>query len=95
MSLKRFVTWFVVGAIAKLALGIFFLSVLTIPVQAQLPFLPKIDLETFKLNRNSPENIVSGCVRLDGLCLFEILDQKSNLSQRIKFTEKRLKDIGQ
>ncbi|MEL7420784.1 MAG: mechanosensitive ion channel family protein [Cyanobacteria bacterium J06555_3] len=88
-------TWFAVGAIAKLALGIFFFGVLTIPVQAQLPFLPKIDLETFKLNQNSSETLVAGCVRLDGLCIFEILDRKPNLSQRIKFTEKRLKDIGQ
>ena len=86
MSARRFLTYLVISAIA-------FFCLFTIPVRAQLPLLPKINLEI--LNQNSGETLISSCVRLDGICVFEILDQKSNLSQRIKFTEQRLKDIGQ
>lgn len=64
-------------------------------VEAQLPFLPQITWETLKFNQNPNNAIVSGCVRLDGRCVFNILDQKSLLPQRIKYTESRLKDISQ
>lgn len=87
MFKKRFFSWLLLGAIA-------FSVIFTLPVAAQLPFLPKINLETLRLNQNSNDTMVSGCVRLDGLCVFEILDQKALLSQRIKFTEQRLKDVG-
>ena len=63
------------------------------PAQAQLPLLPKINLETFKLDRNLTDKITSACVRLDGRCIFELSDQKSSLTQRIKYTEERLADI--
>ncbi len=87
MSIRRFLSWLIIAAIV-------FPCVFTLPVHGQLPFLPKINLETLKLNQNSGATIVSGCVRLDGLCIFQILDQKAYLSQRIKFTEQRLQDIG-
>ena len=87
MFKRRFISRVIIGAIA---LSIMFV----LPVRGQLPFLPKINLETFKLRSSSTEVLVSGCVRLDGLCIFEILDQKANLPQRIKFTEERLKDIS-
>ena len=64
-------------------------------VEAQLPFLPQITWETFKFNQNSNNAVVSACVRLDGRCVFEILDRKPNLAQRIKYTEERLRDISQ
>ena len=83
---KRFVLLAVISLIT--------LTTFALPVWGQLPFLPKINLETFKLNQNSKETLVSGCVRLDGLCIFEILDRRDNLSQRIKFTEERLKDAS-
>lgn len=85
MSARRFLAFVVIAAIA-------FFCLFTIPVRAQLPLLPKINLEI--LNQNSGKTLISSCVRLDGICVFEILDQKSNLPQRIEFTEKRLKDIG-
>ncbi|MCC0175568.1 mechanosensitive ion channel family protein [Waterburya agarophytonicola K14] len=88
MSNKGFISWIVIGALA-------FATVFVLPVRAQLPFLPKISLETFKLNQNQDQALVSGCVRLDGLCIFQMLDQKANLAPRIKFTEERLKDISQ
>lgn len=65
-----------------------------LPVRSQLPFLPKITLETFKLNQNQNETLVYGCVRLCGLCILQILDQKANLSPCIKFTEERLRGIS-
>ena len=64
-------------------------------VQAQLPWLPQITWETFRFNQNPDNAVVSACVRLDGRCVFSILDQKANLAQRIKYTEERLKDISQ
>ena len=87
MFKRRFTLWIIIAAIA-------FTTLFAVPVRGQLPFLPKINLETFKLNQNFNEVLVSGCVRLDGLCIFQILDRKDNLSQRIKFTEERLKEIG-
>ena len=67
----------------------------SIPSLAQLPLLPKIELETFKLDRNLNNTVISACVRLDGRCLFELSDQKSNLAARIRYTEDRLADIKQ
>ncbi|MEM8722466.1 MAG: mechanosensitive ion channel family protein [Cyanobacteria bacterium P01_G01_bin.39] len=87
MFKRRFIGWIFISVLA-------FTTVFTLPVQAQLPFLPQISLESFKLNQNQDETLVYGCVRLDGLCIFQILDQKANLSPRIKFTEERLKDIS-
>ncbi|GAB4533170.1 MAG: hypothetical protein Tsb0014_18300 [Pleurocapsa sp.] len=87
--LKR--RFWVIVAIAVIAFNIF----LAFPVKAQLPVLPEINWQTFKLNQNPENIIVSACVRLDGRCIFRILDQKSNISQRIKYTEERLKNISQ
>lgn len=65
-----------------------------LPVQAQLPFLPSINLQTFRLNQ-SPENIIaSACIRLDGRCLFRITDRQSNLSFRINQIEQRINEIS-
>ena len=65
-----------------------------VPAQAQLPFLPQINWETLNFNQN-PENIMtSRCVRLDGRCVFNLVDRRSDLAQRVKFTEERLKDIA-
>ena len=79
-------------AIAILTLALCLLQV--VPASAQLPFLPQINWETFNFNQN-PENIVaSACIRLDGRCVFNIVDRRSNLAQRVKFTEQRLEDIA-
>ena len=86
MVKKYFYLW--VTAIV-VALTIIFVN----PAQAQLPLLPKINLETFKLDRNFTDKITSACVRLDGRCIFELSDQKSSLTQRIKYTEERLADL--
>ena len=65
-----------------------------VPASAQLPFLPRINWETFNFNQNPENTIASACVRLDGRCVFNIVDRRSNLPQRVKFTEERLKDIA-
>ena len=75
--------------------AIAFSTLFSLPVRGQLPFLPKINLETLKFRQNTTESLVSACVHLDGLCVFQILDQKANLPQRIKFTEERLKEVSQ
>ena len=79
----------------SLAIAIITLLCLSVvPASAQLPFLPQINWETFNFNQN-PENIIaSACVRLDGRCVFNIVDRRMNLAQRVKFTEERLKYIA-
>lgn len=87
MFKKRFLTVILLAAIA-------FNAVLATPAWSQLPFLPQISWETLKLNQNPNDVVVSACVRLYGNCIFEILDTRANISQRIRFTEERLKDIS-
>ena len=79
----------------KTALLTFILCLsIVVPVRAQLPFLPQINWDTFNFDRD-PENIaVSACVRLDGRCVFNIVDRKANLAQRVKYTEERLEEIA-
>ncbi len=76
-----------------LAIAVALTTILINSSQAQLPLLPKINLENFKLDPNFTDRITSACVRLDGRCIFELSDQKSNLAQRIKYTEARLADV--
>lgn len=65
------------------------------PVWAQLPSLSDLPLPSPNLLNQNPNNqIVSGCVRLDGRCLFEIADQKSDLPDRINDIEQRLNNIS-
>ncbi len=86
MVKKYFSLWVLAIAVA--------LTILWVnPSSAQLPILPKINLETFKLDRNLKDAIISACVRLDGRCVFELSDRKSNLAQRIKYTEERLANL--
>jgi small conductance mechanosensitive channel len=70
-------------------------GLIILPVQAQLPFLPELNWQTFRLNRDPDTIVTSACVRLDGHCLFKISDQKSNLLIRIKEIEQRLENITQ
>ena len=86
MVRKYFPSWVIAIAIALTI-------IVAHPVQGQLPLLPKINLETFKLDRNSGNIIVSACVRLDGRCVFELSDRPSNLPKRIKYTEERLANV--
>ena len=86
MVKKYFSFWIIAIAMA-------FVVIAAYPSQAQLPLLPKINLETFKLDRDSANVNVSACVRLDGRCVFELSDRPSNLSKRIKYTEERLANV--
>ena len=64
------------------------------PVQAQFPLLKDLNLQPPKLlEQKSDTQVVSGCIRLDGRCLFKIADQKSDLPNRIDGIEQRLNDI--
>jgi hypothetical protein len=75
--------------------AIFLASSIVSPIQAQLPLLPDLNLPTPNLlNQNSDDQVVSGCIRLDGRCLFKIADQKSDLPNRITGIEQRLNDIS-
>ncbi len=70
------------------------LNLSALPARGQLPFLPQITWETFKFNQNPENNVISACVRLDGRCIFSIVDRQPKLVQRLKYTEDRLKDIS-
>ncbi len=83
---KYFCLWFLISAIA-------FVNLSATPVWAQLPLLPKLNLETFRLDNYFNDTTVSGCVRLDGRCVFELSDSKPSLEQRIKYSEEQLAEI--
>ncbi|BAZ46646.1 MscS mechanosensitive ion channel [Chondrocystis sp. NIES-4102] len=78
---------FLLGVIISANLWINFF---TYAVEAQLPLLPKLSLETLKLEKTLKQQKFSDCVLLDGYCLFKLSDRKSNLRQRIKYTEEQL-----
>ena len=83
---KRLIVWFLTAS-----LSLFW----TTSVWAQLPFLPQISWEIFKFNQDLDNAVVSACVRLDGRCIFDILDGRNNLAPRIEHTEQRLADVSQ
>lgn len=84
----RFSSWTITGSLVLTGWVVF-------PVQAQLPLLQDLNLPAPNLlNQNSDNQVVSGCIRLDGRCLFKIADQKSNLPDRINGIEQRLNDIS-
>ena len=83
---KRLIVW-----VLTVSLSLFWST----SARSQLPFLPQISWEIFKFDRNLDNALISACVRLDGRCIFDILDRKDNLAQRIEFTEQRLADISQ
>lgn len=65
------------------------------PIQAQLSLLEDLNLPAPNLfNQAQTNQIVSGCVRLDGRCVFRIADQRSDLPNRINSIEQRLQDIS-
>ena len=89
------VKYFKIRISRSLAIAIVMLCLLqAVPASAQLPFLPQINWETFNFNQNPENTVASACVRLDGRCVFNIVDRRANLAQRVKFTEERLKDIA-
>ncbi|MBD0346848.1 MAG: mechanosensitive ion channel family protein [Coleofasciculus sp. Co-bin14] len=84
----RFSSWTIAGTINMTGFA-------TFPVQAQVPFFPDLNLPSQNLlNQNLDNRTVSGCIRLDGRCLFKIADQKSDLPNRINSIEQRLNDIS-
>ena len=83
---KRLIVW-----VLTASLSLFWST----SARAQLPFLPQISWEIFKFDRDLDNAVISACVRLDGRCIFDILDRRNTLAQRIEFTEQRLADISQ
>ncbi len=78
-----------------LVIGILLFNIsLIFPVQAQLPFLPSINFQTFRLNQNPDSIIASACIRLDGNCLFRITERQANISFRVGQIEQRIDEIS-
>ena len=80
---KYFSLW--VMAIRRLGVSLIAMAlaiIFTSPAQVQLPLLSRINLETFKLDRNLTDSVISACVRLDGNCVFE-LSERTKLSRQI------------
>ncbi len=86
MTKKNFLLWILISTVV-------FINLFASPIWAQLPLLPKLNLETLKLDSDSTSTTLSACVYLDGRCVFELSDQKADLGQRIKYTEEKLADI--
>ena len=63
-------------------------------VQAQFPLLPNFSGNSSTFLNQSSEQVVSGCIRVDGRCLIEIGANQSDLSARITEIEQRLNDIA-
>ena len=85
MTKKNFLLWVLISTVI-------FINLFASPIWAQLPLLPKLNLETLKLDSDSTDTI-SACVYLDGRCVFKLSDQKADLGQRIKYIEEKLADI--
>ncbi|NEQ23414.1 MAG: mechanosensitive ion channel family protein, partial [Microcoleus sp. SIO2G3] len=84
----RFSSWTIIGAIA-------FTSWAVSPVKAQLPSLQDLNLQAPNLlNQDQNDQVVSGCIRLDGRCLVDVAAPKSDINNRIKDINKRLSDIS-
>jgi len=84
----RFLSWTIAGAIA-------FTGCAVLPVKAQLPSIQDLNLQTPNLlNQDQNNQVVPGCIRLDGRCLFEIASPKSDLNSRIEDIDQRLSDIS-
>ncbi len=84
------------GAVVSLQVGAIVLTGWFVsPVQAQLPFIKDLNLQPSNLlDRKTDNQVVTGCIRLDGRCLFKIADRKSDLPDRISGIEQRLNDIS-
>jgi small conductance mechanosensitive channel len=64
------------------------------PAQAQFPTIPDLNRFTPNLLQQSTDHqVTSGCIRLDGRCLFEVAAPTSELQDRINGIEQRLNDI--
>jgi len=63
-------------------------------VQAQFPLLPNFSGNSSTFLNQSSDQVVSGCIRLDGRCIIEIAANQSDLSARITEIEQRLNDIA-
>ena len=85
------------GVILSLTTGLIILtSGFLSPAQAQFPPIPDLNGFTPNLLQESSDNqVTSGCIRLDGRCLFEVAAPKSELQDRINDIEQRLNDISE
>ena len=63
-------------------------------VKAQFPLLPNFSGNSAAFLNQSSEQVVSGCIRVDGRCVVEVAANQSDLSARIKEIEQRLNDIA-
>ena len=68
--------------------------ILISPVYAQISIPPDLRLNPIVQIQNWENAVVSGCVRLDGRCIFKVSVQKSDLSKRIEGIEQRLRSIS-
>ena len=82
-------------ALASLAGSILLAGWVVSPVQAQTPLPQNLQLPipSWPLN-DSQSNMVAGCIRLDGRCLFQVAAPKSELPARIQDIQQRLENIS-
>ncbi len=82
-------------ALASLAGSILLAGWVVSPVHAQTPLPQNLQLPipSWPLN-DSQSNVVAGCIRLDGRCLFQVAAPKSELPARIQDIQQRLENIS-
>ncbi|MBD1894700.1 MULTISPECIES: mechanosensitive ion channel family protein [unclassified Coleofasciculus] len=65
------------------------------PIQAQIPLPQNLELPALSLpSSDAQSRIMSGCIRLDGRCLFQVAAPQSELPARIQDIQQRLETIS-
>ncbi|MGP0127874.1 MAG: mechanosensitive ion channel family protein [cyanobacterium endosymbiont of Rhopalodia musculus] len=75
-------------------LGILLICLITLPVKAQAFVFPDLINTNNWLPQSEKNAEVSVCIRLDGICLFQVTSQLENVSERVSLIQDRLKEIS-
>ncbi|ACK66730.1 MscS Mechanosensitive ion channel [Rippkaea orientalis PCC 8801] len=67
---------------------------IVLPLNAQILVLPELNNTNTWLPTNNNSAEVSACIRLDGLCLFEVSATASDIAERVQQIEQRLHRIS-
>lgn len=75
-------------------LGILLICLITLPVKAQVFIFPDLTNTNNWLPQSEKNAEVSVCIRLDGICLFQVTAPQENVSERVGLIQDRLKEIS-
>lgn len=75
-------------------LSIVLIFLVTLPVKAQVFVFPDLTNTNNWLPQSEKGSEVSVCIRLDGICLFQVTAQLETISERVDLIQDRLKEIS-